>query len=41
VIDIQGAAYAGIPGIHLNQRNEDSSCKIQILELRELLDWIH
>lgn len=41
VIDILGAAHAGIPGIHLNQRNEDSSCEIQILELRELLDWIH
>ena len=41
VIDIHGAALAGIAGIHLNQRNLASSCEIQIQEMRALLDWIN
>ncbi len=40
IIDIQGAAQAGIAGIHLNQRAAESTAKIQIKELRELVDWI-
>lgn len=39
-IDIQAAADAGIPGIHLNNRNEAKSCPHQIVDLRELLHYI-
>ena len=39
-IDIQAAAAAGIPGIHVNYRNEVKSCTHQIIELPELLDFI-
>jgi FMN phosphatase YigB (HAD superfamily) len=39
-IDIQAAAEAGITGIHVNYRNEQKSCTYQIIELRELLDFI-
>ena len=39
-IDIQAAANAGIPGIHLNNRNEAKSCPHQIVDLRELLHYI-
>jgi YjjG family noncanonical pyrimidine nucleotidase len=40
VIDIRGAAEAGIEGIHLNLRSEAQTCEHQILDLRELLHLI-
>jgi putative hydrolase of the HAD superfamily len=40
IVDIQGAAEAGIKGIHLNLRTDEKVCQNQILDLRELLDLI-